>query len=103
MFLSNNAASQRVTVVCDLRDCTNQREVPNIAGAWTPDGRSVAYIDSTDPKNIYVQPVGGGASRRLTPFTEKNILDFQWSADGKRLAITRGTTLADMVLIRGFR
>jgi Tol biopolymer transport system component len=102
LFVSNNATGQLVTVLCDLPDCTNQRETANITGAWTPDGRSIAYVDSADPKNIYLQPVGGGASRRLTQFTEKNILDFDWSADGKRLAITRGSTLADMVLIRGF-
>jgi len=35
--------------------------------------------------------------------TDKTISDFTWSPDGKRLAITRPTTLSDMVLIKGIR
>jgi Tol biopolymer transport system component len=103
LFQGRNANNQFVTVRCDLPDCTNQTAVPHITGTWTPDGRSIAFLDDGDPRNIFVQPIEGGATRRLTQFTEKNILDFAWSPDGKRLAITRGTTLADMVLIRGFR
>jgi len=103
LFVGRNANNQFVTMRCDLPDCTNQTDVPLVSGTWTPDGRSIAFLDSGDPANIFVQPIEGGASRRLTQFTEKEILDFAWSPDGKRLAITRGTTLADMVLIRGFR
>src|SRR5207342_3145886 len=102
LFLGRNANNQFVTMRCDLPDCTNQSDVPVVNGTWTPDGRSIAFLDDADPLNIFVQPIEGGASRRLTQFTEKNILDFAWSPDGKRLAITRGTTQADMVLIRGF-
>lgn len=103
LFQGQNASNQFATVRCDLPDCTNQVDVPVVSGTWTPDGRSIAFLDPGDPSNIFVQPIEGGASRRLTQFTEKEILDFAWSPDGKRLAITRGTTLADMVLIRGFR
>jgi hypothetical protein len=39
----------------------------------------------------------------LTKFTDKTIRDFAWSPDGKRLAIPRGTSLADIVLIKGIR
>jgi dipeptidyl aminopeptidase/acylaminoacyl peptidase len=103
LFGSRDASGRVFTVLCDLPECTNQKEVPVPHGAWTPDGRSVAYVDPTDPMNIQVQPIDGGAPHALTHFTEKNILDFAWSPDGKRLAITRGSTLADMVLIRGFK
>ena len=72
-------------------------------GKWTPDGRGIAFIESTDTKNIWVQPIDGGAPHPLTTFTDKTIDDFTWSPDGKRLAITRRTTLADMVLIKGSR
>ena len=73
------------------------------AGQWTPDGRGIAFSDSTDPKNIWVQPIDGSARHPLTRFTDMTINDFAWSPDGKRLAITRSTTLADMVLIKGIR
>jgi len=91
-------------LVCDLPDCTNPRDfaVPPLA-VWTPDGRGMAFSDSTDPRNIWVQPIDGGARHPLTKFTEKAIIDFAWSPDGKRLAITRGTSLADIVLIKGIR
>jgi Tol biopolymer transport system component len=69
----------------------------------SPDGRSIAYVSSTDPKNIWVQAIDDGAPRPLTRFTEKDITSFTFSPDGRRLAITRGTSLADIVLIKGFR
>ena len=73
------------------------------AGKWTPDGRGIAFSDNTDPKNIWVQPNDGGAPHPLTTFTEKTIIDFAWSPDGKRLGVTRGTRLVDIVLIKGIR
>ena len=45
----------------------------------------------------------GRAPHPLTKFTEKDIGAFTWSPDGKRLAITRGTVQADIVMIRGIR
>jgi hypothetical protein len=50
-----------------------------------------------------VQPIDGGAPHSLTKFTDKTINDFAWSPDDKRLAITRGASLADLVLIKGIR
>jgi hypothetical protein len=32
-----------------------------------------------------------------------NIADHAWSADRMHFAITRGTTISDIVLIKGFR
>ena len=40
--------------------------------------------------------VGGGAPHPLTRFTDTVVTYFAWSPDGKRLAITRGTNLADI-------
>jgi Tol biopolymer transport system component len=94
------------TILCDLPDCTSQRALPERSAygyRWPPDGRELAYVDPADPKNIWVQPIVGGAPHQLTKFTEKDIADFAWSPDGTRLAITRRTRLSDMVLIKGFR
>jgi Tol biopolymer transport system component len=68
-----------------------------------PDGRGIAFSDHPDPKNIWMQPIDGGAAHPLTKFTDKTIDDFAWSPDGKRLAITRGASFADIVLIEGLR
>jgi hypothetical protein len=63
----------------------------------------MAFSESPDVKNIWVQPIAGGAPYPLTKFTDRVINDFAWSPDGTRLAITRGTALADIVQIKGIR
>jgi Tol biopolymer transport system component len=103
LFSGGIVDGRTLNMQCDLPDCTNPREWPVRLGRWTPDGRGVAYIDPADPRNIWVQPIDGGAPHPLTKFTDKGIGDFVWSPDGVRLAITRSTTLADIVLIKGFR
>ena len=103
-LLAGPVHGRPAALVCDLPDCTNPRDfaVPPLA-QWTSDSRGMAFSDSTDPRNIWVQPIDGSARHPLTKFTEKTIIDFAWSPDGKRLAITRGTSLADIVLIKGIR
>jgi Tol biopolymer transport system component len=106
VFVSSVVDGRSVAILCDLPGCAHQRELPGRSEnvyRWTPDGRSLAYVDSADPKNIRIQPIDGGAPRQLTKFAEKDIVDFAWSPDGARLAITRRTQLSDMVLIKGFR
>jgi Tol biopolymer transport system component len=103
MFGAGLVNGRPAYMICDLPDCTHPREVAGRAGQWTPDSRSIAFSDNTDPKNIWVQPIDGGKPYPLTKFTDKTINDFAWSPDGKRLAVTRGTALADIVLIKGIR
>jgi Tol biopolymer transport system component len=69
-------------------------------GRWTPDGRGLAYAEKG---NIWVQSLDGGQPRQLTKFTDQEITDFAWSPDGKRLAVSRRTDLADVVLIKGVK
>jgi Tol biopolymer transport system component len=67
---------------------------------WTPDGRSIAYLDLREGvTNIWSLPVSGGQPRQLTRFTTDRIYAFAWSHDGKWLAMSRGATTADAVLI----
>ena len=63
----------------------------------------MAYVDRSDAMNIWVRPIDGGVVRPLTTFTDKALIDVAWSPDGKRLAVTRLTALADIVLIKGIR
>jgi len=39
-------------------------------------------------------------SKQITDFTSEHIYDFHWSFDGSKLALVRGHTDADVVLIR---
>ena len=68
---------------------------------WSPDGQSLQYLLTRNgATNIWEQPVGGGEPKQFTKFTSGRIFDFDWSADGKQLLLTRGDTSSDVVLIR---
>jgi Tol biopolymer transport system component len=68
---------------------------------WAADGRAVTYIDTRGGvSNIWSQPLDGNPPKQLTQFKSEQILFFNWSLDGKSLAITRGSTIRDVVLIR---
>ncbi len=57
--------------------------------AWSPDGRSIAYLQGGPLKLIYyavqrlaVVPVAGGAPRILTAALDRNVASPAWSGDG---------------------
>ena len=67
---------------------------------WSPDGRALAFIDGAGGvSNIWIQPLDGGAARRLTNFAEGTISTFDWSRNGSMLAWTRTTEMHDVVSI----
>ena len=71
---------------------------------WTPDGRALTYPDIRDDvENIWSQPLEGGAPRQITDFKSETIALFDWSRDGKQLALWRGTQNCNVVLISDFR
>ena len=71
----------------------------NLNLRWTPDGRSVAYIDGRgNTENIWLQPVSGGKPKQLTHFSDGDVFNFAWSRDGKMLALARGASSSDAVL-----
>lgn len=61
---------------------------PLMSPAWSPDGRSLAYV-SFESKNsaIYVQDVGSGQRKRVAASPGINSAP-AWSPDGTRLALT---------------
>lgn len=71
---------------------------------WTPDGRALAYsARSVTVSNIWSQPIDGGPPKRLTDFRADHISSFDWSRDGRHLALVRGRWSNDVVLISDFR
>jgi serine/threonine protein kinase len=69
--------------------------------SFTPDGESVAYIiRDRGVDNILVQPLDGLPGHQITNFTSENIAEFQWSPDGKTLAVARTHNTSDVVLLR---
>lgn len=71
---------------------------------WTPDGRTLAYvITGNGISNIWSQPLDGSPPKQLTDFKSDLIYWFEWSRDGKQLALARGTNPSDVVLISNLR
>jgi len=68
---------------------------------FTPDGRALAFLDSRGGgANIWAIALDGrGEAKPLTDFKTEKIFDFAWSSDGKQLAVIRGTSISDAVLI----
>ncbi len=68
---------------------------------WSPDGKGIDYTAThAGAANIWRQSLLGGPPLQLTRFTSDQIFDFAWSCGGKRLALARGKSVSDVVLIR---
>jgi Tol biopolymer transport system component len=68
---------------------------------FSRDGKAVIYpVRDHGVDNLWLQPLDGSKGRQITDFTSEHISDFHWSPDGKQLALVRGHTDADVVLIR---
>ena len=68
---------------------------------FSRDGKGVVYpVRENGVDNLWLQPLDGSKGKQLTNFTSEHIFDFHWSFDGKQLALVRGHTDADVVLIR---
>jgi Tol biopolymer transport system component len=68
------------------------------------DGKAVVYpTRDNGVDNLWLQPLDGSKGKLITDFSSEHIYDFHWSFDGKQLAMVRGHTDADVVLIRDTR
>jgi serine/threonine protein kinase len=69
---------------------------------FSHDGKAITYpVRSADTDNLWLQPLDGSPGRQLTNFKSERIGDsFGWSVDGSKLAIIRGHTDSDVVLVR---
>jgi serine/threonine protein kinase len=71
--------------------------------SFSPDGKSIHYaVVRRGAGNIWEQPLTGGPPRQITSFTDQEIGTFSWSHDGKRIALVRGRTGYDIVLMTNF-
>ncbi len=72
---------------------------------WSPDGKAIQYgLTRNGAGNIWEQPLSNQSPRQLTHFPPGlNINGFAWSGDGRQLAIVRGTTTSNVVILSSFR
>jgi Tol biopolymer transport system component len=67
---------------------------------WSPDSRSLAYIDCDGGvANIWLHRLDGSPPRKLTDFRSGHITTFDWSRDGSQLAWITRNEVSDVVLI----
>ena len=62
--------------------------------AWSPDGKTIAYLHGGDPKKIEyatnflaIIPAAGGAAKILTPDLDRNVLQPRWAPDGQSIFV----------------
>jgi Tol biopolymer transport system component len=68
---------------------------------FSPDGKGIVYpIRDKEADNLWLQPLDGGSGHPITHYTSLKIYSYQWSSDRKRLALVRGDTPSDLVLIQ---
>ncbi len=90
------------TLVFEIAESISGR-LPTVV-RWTPDGRALTYtVNRGGVSNIWSQPLAGDPSKQLTDFKSDWIFSFDWSPDGKQLALARGVINNDVVLISNFR
>ena len=68
---------------------------------FSPDGKAIVYpTRESGVDNLWWQPLDGSKGHAITDFKAEHLYDFRWSLDGKQLAVLRGHTDTDVVLIR---
>jgi serine/threonine protein kinase len=69
--------------------------------AFSPDGKTIVYIvREKGVDNLWAQPLDGSATKPLTHFTADKIFRFNFSPDGSQIAIERGESESDVVLLK---
>jgi Tol biopolymer transport system component len=67
---------------------------------FTHDGKAVVYpFRDQDADNLWLQPLDGSPGKQITNFKSERINEIHWSFDGSKLAMLRGHTDSDVVLL----
>ncbi|MCX6143686.1 MAG: protein kinase [Ignavibacteriales bacterium] len=67
---------------------------------WSRNGSALEYVDRRQgASNIWSQPLSGGPPKQVTDFKSDYLSSFDWSPDGKFLAVTRYSFSSDVVLM----
>jgi Tol biopolymer transport system component len=74
---------------------------PDRSFGWTRDSKAVVYDTGRNgASELMLQPIEGGEARKITDFRNDSIFWFDWSFDGKTLAVVRGKQPTDIVMIK---
>ena len=68
---------------------------------FSPDSKAVIYpFRHGGVDDLWLQPLDGSSGKQISDFKSEHIRDFRWSFDGSKMAVIRGHTDSDVVLIR---
>jgi serine/threonine protein kinase/Tol biopolymer transport system component len=76
---------------------------PHLASGpiFTSNGKMLTYeVADKGVDNLWIQPLNGSRGHQLTHFTSEHIHEFSWSPNDKTLAVLRGHTNSNIVLLR---
>jgi Tol biopolymer transport system component len=62
---------------------------------WSPDGESLTYVDRQKGWNLWRKPLPDGEPEAVTRFTDGQVVDHNWHADGSRLVLHRRVNRQD--------
>jgi Tol biopolymer transport system component len=105
-YRPEQASSKQMVGVMPLEADTPTRlfDIPTVYVRWTRDGSALTYVkDQGGVSNIWSQSVAGGSPKQVTDFQTDRIFSFDWSWNGRQLALARGVVNSDVVLIRDLR
>jgi tricorn protease len=72
----------------ETRNLTSTSKARERFPAWSPDGKSIAYVsDASGETEVYIKPQMGGDAEKLTE-AKKAIVSLTWSPDSKSLLLT---------------
>lgn len=70
---------------------------------WRLDGQALVFRRTENHvDNLWQQPLQNGPPRQLTTFAADQIFSFRYSHDGRRLILSRGRVVVNVVLITNF-
>jgi Tol biopolymer transport system component len=100
-YTDSGVRAERIAVL-PLTDPGQVRLFPDAfaSAQLSPDARSLIFIDNRrGTGNLWRQAIAGGMPVQLTQFDGEQIFRFVFTADGKQLALSRGSTISDVVLM----
>jgi hypothetical protein len=106
-FWQPSEGSWEIGLISPEGGLTRRRPLPpgtDIVGGLrlTDDGLAVDLVRvERNVNNLWRVPLDGGAPIQLTHFESDHIRGFDWSRDGRLLAIIRGGWRGDVVLLNG--
>jgi dipeptidyl aminopeptidase/acylaminoacyl peptidase len=91
MSAAKGALPHAITTYAGANNSPNRADIGSYP-VWSPDGKSIAYLEGGDPKlieyatdTLAVIPAAGGAPVLLTASLDRNVGNPQWTRDGKSL------------------